>query len=161
MVQTAYDPAPHNHSQYNQWRTPYAVVHGLVLLMMGIMMPETCWDRSLIINIELVASCWLLSLSLHPMFMMHGHKNLKLSTRVIKTVVQNSKICRPWSRFTKRHHSSFHFAGTVQRLKIPTEHHAYSTSLRIYNRLHIIYIYFFKGKSRNWQVQIYNFKKVF
>jgi len=57
-VHTAYDPAPHNHSQHNQCRTPYAVVYGLVLLMMGIMMPETCWDRSLIINIRLVASCW-------------------------------------------------------------------------------------------------------
>ena len=34
-------------------RKPYAVIHGLVLLMMGIMMPETCWDRSLIINIGL------------------------------------------------------------------------------------------------------------
>jgi len=31
-----------NHSQHNQCRTPYAAVHGLVLLMMGIMMPETC-----------------------------------------------------------------------------------------------------------------------
>jgi len=59
---TAYDPAPHNHSQHNQCRTPYAVVYGLVLMMMGIMMPETCWDRSLIINIGLVASCWFLSL---------------------------------------------------------------------------------------------------
>ena len=37
---------------------PHAVGHGPILLMMGIMMPETCWDRSLIINIELVASCW-------------------------------------------------------------------------------------------------------
>jgi len=41
-VHTAYDPAPHNHSQHNKCRTPYAVIHGLVLLMMGIMMPETC-----------------------------------------------------------------------------------------------------------------------
>ena len=41
-VHTAYDPVPHNHSQHNQCRTPYAVIHGLVLLMMGIMMPETC-----------------------------------------------------------------------------------------------------------------------
>ena len=41
-VHTAYDPAPHNHSQHNQCRTPYVVIHGLVLLMMGIMMPETC-----------------------------------------------------------------------------------------------------------------------
>jgi len=63
-VYTAHDAAPHNHSQYNQCRTSYAVVHGLVMLMMGIMMPETCWDRSLIINIGLVASCWFLSL--HP-----------------------------------------------------------------------------------------------
>jgi hypothetical protein len=38
--------------------------HTLVLLTMGIMMPETCWDKSLIINIRLVASCWSLSLSL-------------------------------------------------------------------------------------------------
>ena len=49
-------------SQHNQCRTPYAVVHSLVLLTMGTMMPETCWDRSLIINIWLVASCWFLSL---------------------------------------------------------------------------------------------------
>ena len=35
-----------------------------VLLMMGIMTPESCWDKSLIINIRLVASCWFLSL--HP-----------------------------------------------------------------------------------------------
>jgi hypothetical protein len=46
--------------------------------MMGKMMPETCCDRSLIINIGLVASCWFLSL--HPTFMMHGHKSLKLVT---------------------------------------------------------------------------------
>jgi len=32
-------------------------------------------DRSLIINIGLVACCWFLSL--HPTFMMHGHENLK------------------------------------------------------------------------------------
>ena len=61
-MHTAYDPAPHNHRQHNQCRTPYAEVHGLVLLMMGIMMPETCWDISLIINIWLVASRWFLSL---------------------------------------------------------------------------------------------------
>ena len=40
-LHTAYDPAPH-HNQHNQCRTPYAVTHGLVLPMMGIMMPETC-----------------------------------------------------------------------------------------------------------------------
>ena len=42
---TARVPAPHNHSHHNQCRTPYAAVHTLVLLMMGIMMPETCWDK--------------------------------------------------------------------------------------------------------------------
>ena len=55
----------------------HAVVHGLVFLMMGIMMPETCWDISLIINIGLVTSCWFLSL--HPMFTMLGYKNLKFT----------------------------------------------------------------------------------
>ena len=57
-------PAPHNYSRHNQCRTPYGPGYTLVLLMMGIMTPETCWDKSLIINIRLVASCWFLSL--HP-----------------------------------------------------------------------------------------------
>ena len=60
------------------WRL---LLHTLVLLMMGIMMPETCWDKSLIINIRLVASFWLLSL--HPTFMMHGHKSLKNSVLML------------------------------------------------------------------------------
>ena len=41
-VHTACVPAPHNHSHHYQCRTPYAAVHTLVLLMMGIIMPETC-----------------------------------------------------------------------------------------------------------------------
>jgi len=45
--------------------TAYAVIHGLVLLIMGIMMPETSRERSLIINVRLVASFWFISL--HPM----------------------------------------------------------------------------------------------
>jgi len=49
-------PAPHDHGQHNQCWTPYAVVHSLVLLTMGIMMPETCWDKRLIIYMRLVAS---------------------------------------------------------------------------------------------------------
>ena len=78
-------PAPHSHSHHYQCRTPFAAVLTIVLLMIGIMMPETCWDN-LIINIRLVASCW--SLSLHPKFMMHGHKSLKslpLSRRLTST----------------------------------------------------------------------------
>ena len=76
-VHTACDPAPHNHSQHKQCRTSYAVVHSLVLLKIGIMMHKTCWDRSLVINIWLVVSCWFPSL--HPTFIMHSHKSLKFS----------------------------------------------------------------------------------
>jgi len=47
----------HTTTASNQCTTPYEVIHNLVLLKMGIMMPETCWDRSLIINTRLVASC--------------------------------------------------------------------------------------------------------
>ena len=54
----------HSLRHQNQCRTPYAAVHTLVLLVRGIMMPETCWDKSLIINITLVASCRFLSLRL-------------------------------------------------------------------------------------------------
>jgi len=43
-----------------QCRTPYSVVQSLLLLKMGIVMPETCWDRSLIINIRLVVSLFIL-----------------------------------------------------------------------------------------------------
>ena len=52
---------------------PYAVVHSLSFLTMGIIMPETCWDKRLIINITLVASCWFFSL--YIAFIIHGHKN--------------------------------------------------------------------------------------
>ena len=65
----------HNYSQHNQCRTPYTVIHNLVLLKMSIMMLETWWDRCLVINTRLVASCWFFSP--HPTFMIHGHKNLK------------------------------------------------------------------------------------
>jgi hypothetical protein len=40
-VHTARVPAAHNHGQHYQCRAPYAAVHTLVLLMVGIMMPET------------------------------------------------------------------------------------------------------------------------
>jgi len=43
-----HDPAPHDHNQpqpTHPGRTPHATGHGLILLMMGIMMSETCWDR--------------------------------------------------------------------------------------------------------------------
>jgi len=40
-----HDAAPQDHSQpqpTHPGRTPHAVGYGLILLMMGIMMPETC-----------------------------------------------------------------------------------------------------------------------
>jgi len=49
------------------WSCVVSCVHCVkvtVLLKMCIMMPETCWDRSLTINNRLIASCWFLSL--HP-----------------------------------------------------------------------------------------------
>jgi len=44
-VHTAHDAAPQDHSQpqpTHPGRTSHVVGHGLILLMMGIMMPETC-----------------------------------------------------------------------------------------------------------------------
>ena len=77
QVHTARVPAPHNHSYHNQCRTTYAAVHTLVLLMMGIMMPEICWDKSLIINIGLVASCWFY---LHCIFLVYVTMSLSIVT---------------------------------------------------------------------------------
>jgi len=71
--------APQDHSQpqpTHPGRTTHAVGHGLILLMMGIMMPETCWDRKF--DNKHRISCILLVLPLHLMFTMHGHNNLKL-----------------------------------------------------------------------------------
>ena len=93
-------PAPHNHIHHNQCRTPYAAVHTLVLLMMGIMMPETCCDKSLIINIRLIASYWFLFL--HPTFMMHGHKRLKFEWFF--------KNCRKILVSLKSHKNNGHFS---------------------------------------------------
>jgi glycerol uptake facilitator-like aquaporin len=54
-VHTAYTTAPHNHSQHNQ-ASSHEVLTSLVLvlLMMGIMMPETCWDWFNSWNIHLI-----------------------------------------------------------------------------------------------------------
>jgi hypothetical protein len=42
-VHTACVPAPHDHSQHKR-ATPHALLNSLVLLTMGIMMPEICWE---------------------------------------------------------------------------------------------------------------------
>jgi len=67
-----------NHSLHTQCRTPHAVGHGLILLMMGIMMPETCWDRKF--DNKYRINCILLVPFLHLMFAMLGHKKLKMYT---------------------------------------------------------------------------------
>ena len=97
-VHTACAPAPHNHIHHYQCRTPYATVHTLVLLMMGIMMSETCCDKSLIINIRLVASCWFLSL--HP----------KLCTTFLISVIR----CRAWPDFCDTLYVDCDFFGNSQ-----------------------------------------------
>ena len=88
-VHTARSPAPHNHIHQKQCRTPYAVTHSLVLLMMGIMMPETCWDKSLILNTRSVASCWFIFF--HPTFVMHGHKSLQIRLRLVCNTIEDPK----------------------------------------------------------------------
>ena len=63
--------------------------------MMGIMMPETCWDRKF--DNKHRISCILLVLSLHHMFTKHSHKNLKL-TKNLFILYFLSSICRKWSQ---------------------------------------------------------------
>ena len=73
--------APQDHGQpqpAHPGRTPHAVRHGLILLIMGKIMPETCWDRKF--DNKHRISCILLVLSLHLIFTMHGHKILKPNT---------------------------------------------------------------------------------
>jgi len=66
-------------------------VNSLALLKMGIMMPQTCWDRRLTTNIRLVAVCWFLSL--HSTFMMHGHKSLKS-----QAFLRNFRLNTGWTK---------------------------------------------------------------
>jgi hypothetical protein len=54
--------------------TSYTVVHYVVLLTMGILMPKTCGDKGRWINFICVASSWVTAL---PSFTMHGHMNIK------------------------------------------------------------------------------------
>ena len=70
--------APHNryqpHPAEPEQHTTCSNIR-LVLLKMGIMMPETCWE--IVENKHLTAaSCWF-SLLLHNLLTMHGHRNLK------------------------------------------------------------------------------------
>ena len=77
-VLATYNAAPHNRYQPHPAEPAQHTTCSntrLVLLKMGIMMPETCWES--IDNKHLtVASCWF-SVSLHNLFTIHGHRNLK------------------------------------------------------------------------------------
>ena len=77
-VLAPYNAAPHNRYQPHPAEPAQHTTCGntrLVLLKMGIMMPETCWE--IVTNKHLtVASCWF-SLSLHNLLTMHSHRNLK------------------------------------------------------------------------------------
>jgi len=87
-VLAPYNAAPHNpyqpHAAEPTQHTTCSNTR-LVLLKMGIMMPETCWES--VDNKHLtVASCWF-SLSLHNFLTMHGHRNLK---------IKNIYVCFIW-----------------------------------------------------------------
>jgi len=79
-VLAPYNRAPHNRYQPHTAEPAQHTTCSntrLVLLKMGRMMTETCWES--VDNKHLtVASCWF-SLSLHSLLPMHGHRNLKLT----------------------------------------------------------------------------------
>ena len=75
--------ATQDHSQpqpTHSGRTPHAVTHGLILLMMSIMMPETCWDRKF--DNKHRISCILLVLSLQLIYIKSFYK---LITSILMT----------------------------------------------------------------------------
>ena len=83
-VLTPYNAAPHNHYQPHPAEPAQHTTCSktrLVLLKMGIMMPETCSEIAKNKHLT-VASCWF-SLSLHNLLTMHGHRNLKHKASVL------------------------------------------------------------------------------
>jgi len=59
-------------------------------------MPETCWDRSLIINIGLFASCWFLSLH-HILSVYLLRRPLCPSIPILQGVTCNALLYSDWS----------------------------------------------------------------
>ena len=102
---------------------------GLILLMMGIMMPKTCWDRKF--DNKHRISCILLVLSLHLVFTMHGHKNLKPTEHVSADGILHSELLTIWTSTmvcffltTKQHTNSKH--RLVYKKINPTQQHTFS-----------------------------------
>ena len=88
----------------------------LVLLKMGIMMPETCWE--IVENKHLtVVSCWF-SLSLLNLLTMHGHRNLKhpnLHNRRSSTQSDINQVSHGYSHFPDDGHMT---APNMWRIEI-------------------------------------------
>jgi len=88
LVGVSYQPHPAEPAQHTTCSNTR-----LVLLKMGIMMPESCWE--IVKNKHLtVASCWF-SLSLHNLLTMHGHRKLKIRYRVHKNPTLPSDHSHP------------------------------------------------------------------
>ena len=115
---TACVQAPHDHGQNSQCWTPNEEVHILVLLTMGIMMLETCWDRRMTINFRLVASCWFLSL---PCIHVLCGMSLQVVTIVTK-LKNNHKYIRFQSNTTIFYYSTYWQQVSVTR---PSPSHHY------------------------------------
>ena len=98
-VHTAHDAAPQDHSQpqpTHPGRTPHTVGHGLILLMMDIMMSETCWDRKFDNKHRII--CILLVLSLHPIkwwFCFSSNLTIRLEWHLRCLSLDNVLIIRP------------------------------------------------------------------
>jgi hypothetical protein len=73
-VLTASSPALLDLRRQYQCLTSYAAVHYIVLLMMGILMPKTCWAKEQWINFICVASSWFTTL---PKMKFSSHRNRK------------------------------------------------------------------------------------
>ena len=74
-----------------------------------------CEGYCLIINIRLVASCWFLSL--HPTFMMHGHKNLKKRTYINFFTLKHLKLRQHVSIFLDHPQGATLFLAKITFLK--------------------------------------------
>jgi hypothetical protein len=82
-LHTASSPAPLDHTRQYQCWTAYAVVHYIILLMMGTLVPEACGAKEHCINSICVASSWFITL---PNFTMHGNMNIKIIFSLVKYI---------------------------------------------------------------------------
>jgi len=104
LVLASYNTAPHNRHQPHPAEPAQHTTCSntrLVLLKMGIMMPETCWKS--IDNKHLTVASYWFSLSLHNTLTMHGHRNLKLITKFSQAAIH----ARCWKANKRR------FQGTI------------------------------------------------